>query len=632
MKVSFSGDTQGILEGIRIFTGELGFDLDEKGIRIRVERRKGNIEVGMQGEEGYIRCQEKIHFFRALGLFIEAGRRSSSFSLVEEPQFTMNGTMVDVSRNAVMTVANVKLLLKKMALMGLNMLMLYAEDTYEIKGRPYFGYMRGRYSQDELKDCDDYADIFGIEIIPCIQTLAHLSAALKWRYANSMKDTEDILLVGSEETYAFVEEMITSASAPFRSKRIHIGMDEAHNLGLGKYLDLHGYRRRFDIMNEHLAKVKEIVFKHGLKPMIWSDMYFRLGSKDGEYYDRNANIPQDVIDNISKDAQLVYWDYYHDDEASYREFLRKHRLFGCDILFAGGVWTWNGVVVNYRKTFSSTQAGLVACKKEGVREVFATLWGDNGAETNIFSALLGLQLYAEHGYAKEVEETKLRERFAFCTGGDYDAFMALSKMDDIPAAEAEQLLSPSNPSKFLLWQDILMGLFDRHIEGQDLGAYYAELERKLNAYAEQAGELRFVFDVPAKLAAVLAVKSEVGNKLKQCYAAGDKEAIRNILLHQLPVLGDRVGELRREHRLQWLSTYKPFGWEVLDMRYGGLIVRIETAIFRLSQYVNGEVNSIEELEEERLFFDGPVRPKDVVVGRCNRYHQIVSASPLGFNG
>ena len=35
--------------------------------------------------------------------------------------------------------------------------MLYTEDTYEVDNEPYFGYMRGRYSADELRELDDYA-------------------------------------------------------------------------------------------------------------------------------------------------------------------------------------------------------------------------------------------------------------------------------------------------------------------------------------------------------------------------------------------------------------------------------------------------------------------------------------------
>lgn len=76
-----------------------------------------------------------------------------------------------------------------MAVMGLNLLMMYTEDTFEVPEYPYFGYMRGRYSYDEMHSCNDYADIFGIEMMPCIQTLGHLTKALKWDYGLNIKDT-----------------------------------------------------------------------------------------------------------------------------------------------------------------------------------------------------------------------------------------------------------------------------------------------------------------------------------------------------------------------------------------------------------------------------------------------------------
>jgi hypothetical protein len=60
--------------------------------------------------------------------------------------------MFDVSRNAVLSVKTIKQILRKMAFMGLNTVMLYTEDTYQVEGYPYFGYMRGAYTQDELKE------------------------------------------------------------------------------------------------------------------------------------------------------------------------------------------------------------------------------------------------------------------------------------------------------------------------------------------------------------------------------------------------------------------------------------------------------------------------------------------------
>jgi hexosaminidase len=69
---------------------------------------------------------------------------------------------------------------------------------------------------------------------------------------------------------------------------------------------------------------------------------------------------------------------------------------------------------------------------------------------------------------------------------------------------------------------------------------------------------------------------------------------------------------------------KPFGWEVIDIRYGGILSRLETVEYRLHQWLDGSISRIEELEEERLFFDAPWKMPEGALGR-NSYHRIVTA-------
>ena len=101
--------------------------------------------------QGEISFEKPIHFFPGIGLWLEHFQKSNEFDITENPQFNMSGVMLDASRNAVPTVADVEKLLQHMAVMGLDTLMLYTEDTYEVKEHPYFGYMRGRYTFEELQ-------------------------------------------------------------------------------------------------------------------------------------------------------------------------------------------------------------------------------------------------------------------------------------------------------------------------------------------------------------------------------------------------------------------------------------------------------------------------------------------------
>ncbi|TLS51156.1 beta-N-acetylhexosaminidase [Paenibacillus antri] len=616
--------TASIRQGLEAVSPLLGAVQAEDGAPIDVERVEGRLEAGRDEDgRGYIRYDRPVHFFRALSLWMRHSRGDAAFHLVETPKFDTNGVMVDASRNAVPTVAAVKTLLAHMALMGLNQLMLYTEDTFAVEEYPYFGYMRGRYTEAELRACDDYAYALGIEIVPCIQTLAHLTEALKWNYAGKLRDTSDILLVGAEETYEFIERTIRAASKPFRSDRIHIGMDEAHQLGLGRYLELNGYRKRFDMMNEHLKRVAAIAEAEGSTPMIWSDMYFRLGSKTGGYYDLDAVIPDDVVRDMPKNVQLVYWDYYHTDEAFYREFIRKHKAFGSMPVFAGGVWTWNGIAPNYGKTFDTTNAALAACKAEGVREVFATMWGDNGAETNLFAGLAGLQLFAEHGYADAVDAEALAARFETCSGGGkLSDFLALSRFDETPGVAAGNP-KESNPSKFLLWQDVLIGLYDFNVRGLPMREHYAALVADMADAAERNGPWNRLFRFYLQLALALREKSDMGLRAKAAYDAGDRLRLR-ALADELEPLAESIDALRKLHRANWLADCKPFGWEALDIRYGGVLSRLETTRFRLLAFADGEVASVEELEAERLYYDAPWVMSAGTLGR-GRYDRIVTA-------
>ena len=115
------------------------------------------------------------------------------------------GIMLDLSRNAVMNMDNLKNYLKIISKIGYNCVFLYTEDTYEVEGEPYFGYLRGRYSVEEMRELDSYAQNLGIEVIPCIQTLAHLTAISRWQQYSM--DTPDILMVDDESTYELIDKM-----------------------------------------------------------------------------------------------------------------------------------------------------------------------------------------------------------------------------------------------------------------------------------------------------------------------------------------------------------------------------------------------------------------------------------------
>ena len=82
-------------------------------------------------------------------------------------------------------------------------------------------------------DLDKWCTLFDIELIPRIQTLAHLHNFLRWQSSGNLKDTDDILKAGSDEVYIFIRSLLESWRSCLSAESIHIGMDEAHMLGMG---------------------------------------------------------------------------------------------------------------------------------------------------------------------------------------------------------------------------------------------------------------------------------------------------------------------------------------------------------------------------------------------------------------
>ena len=570
----------------------------------------GGLAVAKRGSACAVRYGRKVDAFRALGRLMgeaaDGAARRGNFS--ETPRFDLLGIMIDISRNGVLTPSAARAMLRRCALMGLNMAILYSEDTYEVPGEPFFGYLRGRCTRDEMKSLDDYADALGIEMFPCIQALAHLQQVLQWPAYAEYRDTGDVVLAGEEKTYALLDKMIAAASAPFRSRRIHLGMDEAWGIGSGRFKQLHGEKRPFDILNDHLARVRDLCRKRGLRPMIWSDMYFHLGSKSGDYYDRDCVIPPDVVAKIPRDVQLVYWDYYHYETDFYRGMIRRHRALGCEPVMAGGVWTWNHFWAALPHSFTAVNACMRACKEEKLREVFMTMWGDDGMECDVFSALPGLQLFAEHGYADAVDPALLRANFRGSCDAVLDDWVQASGVDSVPCL-ADPAKSRTNAGKWLLWQDPLLALMDPEIEGCALRGHYEKLSAALFRAAKKTpASRRLIF--PARLARALALKCDLRRNLAEAYAAGDRRRLRKILEGDLVALRKAVDELWKCHRDTWLATYKPFGLEVIEKRYGGLRARLESLSDRLYAYLSGKVLEIPELEV-RLEKIGPRTPGDL---------------------
>ncbi len=566
---------------------ELGLVDSDDGAKVEAERGDA-LKVERRGD-GYAITYDKLASFARAFTLIKASGGASDFAVEEKSELSELGVMLDCSRNAVRTVEFVKGYIRKLAALGYDQFQLYTEDTYEIEGEPYFGYMRGRYTVDELREINDYGKKLGVELVPCIQTLAHLNQIFRWKKYHEMRDIEDVLLVDDERTYALIERMIATMRKAFDSDKIHIGMDEAYFVGRGFYADEHGATEdRKKILVRHLCRVCEICDKYGFKPMMWSDMIFRLVF--GKYYpDEGAVMNVDGLENIPKNLRLAYWSYGQFDEKKYDGMIKMHREIGNELVFAGGTQTWWGFTPYNAEAFRATSAAVDACKKNAVDKVFFTVWGDNGAECSPLAVLPTLCMAGERLRGND----DYKPIFKALTGIEADEFLRLAETN---YSKGESDYNFNNPSKYMLYNDPIGGLFDNLPSG-DEPARYAALARDLEKIADGAGKYAYVFRTQKSLAETLEIKFGLGARTRALYARGDRDGVRELVARDYPVLKERLKRFYADFLAQWDAESKPFGFEIQDYRLGGLMQRIEHCEAILTDYANGKIDKIPQLDE-----------------------------------
>ena len=541
-----------------------------------------------------IQYSKKHYFFKAVA-DVCAGASSGEGKL----PFEHFGVMLDCARNGVPAIEELKAFIVRLAFSGYGYLGLYLEDCFEVDGEPYFGYMRGRYSKSELSEIVEFASVFGIEIVPYIQTLAHLYGIFHhWEhYTATVRDFGDILLIGEKRTYELIENMLRTVSEVFSSKRINLGMDEAFMMLLGKYRDINGIADRAAAFSYHVERVCALCRKYGLSPSVWADMFLSHVSSE------KLKIPNDLT--------LVAWSYACKEEQDYEKQLNAAAKLTDKIYFASAAHKWYGYAPLNEFTDFTALPALKAAKGR-VKDFCLTLWGDDGAECSYNAVWYSLLNVASKAYGQAQMNSEV------ITGYSPKELLCM----DLPNKVFDEPMDKEvNVSKYALFEDVFYGLSDRR-SSERFTEYFERNEKILNSLAAKKGPFRYLYSEYAALCGVLKLKTGLRQKLIAAYKSGDKVALSGYA-DTLGKILKKLTALKKLIETQWLKDYKPFGIEVQQIRLAGLSERLKFCRNKLNDYAVGKISKIAELEEDDL---APVLSGDNYTDalRFNSYEQNVS--------
>lgn len=551
------------------------------------ETHFNGVYVSYDGEDAVIGYTTKVQQARCYFLLsMKITNGETKFEIKETPVFETCGPMIDISNGAAMKVSYLKKYFDCVAALGLNMVMLYTEEIYEMPEYPMFGYMRGRYTKKDLRELDDYANELGIEIIPCIQTLGHLEQYMKWGEAAPIKGSTSALLPDEEKTYEFIECEIKTVRECFRSNRIHIGMDEAGEINMGKHYRIHGFEPTLEIFNRHLKRVKSIAEKYEYSNIIiWPDMYF--SDTDWKYYyNPDGVIPQYAIDSAPGGVELMFWDYYNTDYSYYhKKLVQFERFKDNQVAYAGGVWAWDSFASNFRYDYDSMRPALEASIDHNVKTVLATIWC--GVYVDFFKVLGGLCVFSEMCYKGKS-----------CT--EDDVYAAATHITGQPRefidAAAEFYLGYEGSVRIghaFFFTDVLLNRVNYDVNYNDAHVRYKKALETINKYPDNIYHKYY-----SLLFGIVSEKADILDNIQKEYKNGNKAYFSELATKRLPKLQKLYREFAWVFKDNWCALNKPFGLEEVLTYFGGIDYKISYDIEIINKYISGSVSQIDELEIE----------------------------------
>ena len=150
----------------------------------------------------------------------------------------------------------------------------------------------------------------------------------------------------------------------------------------------------------------------------------------------------------------------------------------------------------------------------------------------------------------------------------------------------------------MLFNDCLQGLYDSTVTEGD-GDKFKSVALKLCRLAKN-GKWAYLFKTQLALSRTLYYKYELTVKTRNAYLNGDRDVLQKIVERDYKMVLKYLDEYYEALRFQWYKENKPFGFEVQDHRIGGLKQRLMNGRRMLKQYLKGEIERIEELEQPVL--------------------------------
>ena len=308
-------------------------------------------------------------------LLREYGRHLPCLRILDWPDFSRRGVMLDISRGRVPKLETLLDLAEKLSDFKINELQLYTEHTFAYKKFKSVWQSWGALTAKEIQILDARCRELGIDLVPNQNSFGHLRyfledprlkklGELSEPYEAETKDflrRPTTLAPNHPGTLPFVRGLYDELLPNFSSEFFNIGGDETWDLGKGQSKKLCAANGKGRVYFDFLKKIHREVAGRKRTMMFWGDIILKYPK---------------LIRELPKNIIALSWGYEAD-----HPFAKEAAQFAkakIPFYVCPGTSTWQTLLGRHDNGLPNLRAAARAGKKFGAIGFLNTDWGDGG--------------------------------------------------------------------------------------------------------------------------------------------------------------------------------------------------------------------------------------------------------------
>jgi hypothetical protein len=322
----------------------------------------------------------------------QSSLRIPCLSIEDRPDFENRGFYHDISRGKVPQLKTMKLLVEKASRYKLNQIQFYVEHVFAFRRNPDIWKGFDVITPDEIRELDEYARFFQINLVPSLASFGHMYEILQNPVYSRLCELENFdpkqqllwknrmehhtIDVSNEESYKLIGEMFKDYLPLFSSPTFNMCCDETWDLGTGRTKKLADQEGVGELYLGHVLRLIGMALKYDKKVMIWGDIVVKH---------------PELIDRLPKDVTLLNWEYGASVTEEQTALFGKKgvRFFNCS-----GVSGWNRLANDLNSGTTNIKSMIEYGKKNNARGILNTDWGDYGHINPLAGSFHGMILGA----------------------------------------------------------------------------------------------------------------------------------------------------------------------------------------------------------------------------------------------